>query len=141
MGGERGSGAANGLRCNIYTRNIVAHCRVECGVFAWGTRYMTRSWIMGPHLPCKTCFGLCLLRALNRSNASDADQRMAWDLPPPRKRQSLGPVHTGHGVSCNTHTHTNYGTQRGQWECSHSLQVTPKDLHANLCANVLMPPV
>ena len=30
------------------------------------------------------------------------------------------------------HVQANYGTHCGQWECSHSLQATSKDLHANV---------
>ena len=37
--------------------------------------------------------------------------------------------------------HANYGTHRGQWDRSHSLQATSKGLHPNLHANLLTRPV
>ncbi len=39
------------------------------------------------------------------------------------------------------HAHANYGTHCSEWECSHRLKATSKDLHTNLRANVLTPPV
>ncbi len=49
------------------------------------------------------------------------------------------PVHTGWRARRNN-AYANYGTHSSQW-CSHSLQATSKDLHANLYANVLPRPV
>ena len=34
--------------------------------------------------------------------------------------------------STSQHSHANYGTHCGQWECSHSLQAASKGLHANV---------